>query len=81
MRNDHSTRQIGATLEASVTTDIIDRQYIKIERGEFERLRALDERVKAAPVVYLIEVDRGTDNACWRVCAKGDPCSEAFSPI
>lgn len=25
------------------------------------------------PVAYLYEVDAGTDNACWVVCAKGDP--------
>ncbi len=24
------------------------------------------------PVAYLREVDAGTDNACWVVCAKGD---------
>lgn len=30
---------------------------------------------EAEPVAYLYEVDAGTDNACWCVCAKGDPGS------
>jgi hypothetical protein len=25
------------------------------------------------PVAYLREIDPGTPNACWVVCAKGDP--------
>lgn len=25
------------------------------------------------PVVWVREVDAGTDNACWVVCAQGDP--------
>lgn len=28
--------------------------------------------------VYLREVDAGTDNACWVVCAKSDPGAVAF---
>lgn len=31
-------------------------------------------------VVYLRQVDAGTDNACWVVCAKGDPGAVAFVP-
>lgn len=31
-------------------------------------------------VVYLREVDAGTDCACWIVCAKGDPGAVAFVP-
>jgi hypothetical protein len=30
--------------------------------------------------VYLREVDAGTDNACWVVCAKGDPGAVEFAP-
>lgn len=29
-------------------------------------------------VVYLREVDAGTNNACWVVCSKGDPGAVAF---
>lgn len=32
-------------------------------------------------VAYLREVDAGRDNACWVVCAKGDPGAVAFQPI
>ena len=31
-------------------------------------------------VVYLKEVDPGTDNSCWVVCAKGDPDAISFVP-
>ncbi len=37
--------------------------------------------VDAKPVVFLREVDAGTDSACWVVCAKGDPGFVAFSPM
>lgn len=29
------------------------------------------------PVAWLYEVDAGTDNACWVVCARGDPGARA----
>lgn len=32
------------------------------------------------PIVYLREVDAGTDNACWVVCSKGDPGAVTFVP-
>lgn len=32
-------------------------------------------------IVYLREVDGGTDNACWVVCAKGDMGAWAFAPL
>ena len=31
-------------------------------------------------IVYLREIDAGTDNACWVVCAKGDPGAVEFMP-
>lgn len=34
--------------------------------------------LKDGPVVYLREIDAGTDNACWVVCAKGDPSAVKF---
>lgn len=30
-------------------------------------------------VVHLREVDAGTDNACWVVCAEGDPGAVVFT--
>lgn len=30
--------------------------------------------------VWLREIDAGTDNACWVVCAKGDPGAVEFVP-
>lgn len=35
----------------------------------------MDEEMYPEPVVYLREIDGGTDNACVIVCAKGDPGS------
>lgn len=32
-------------------------------------------------IVWLREVDADTDNACWLVCAKGDPGAVAFVPL
>lgn len=32
------------------------------------------------PCVWLREVDAGTGNACWVVCAKGDPGAVKFMP-
>lgn len=32
-------------------------------------------------IVWLREVDAGTDNACWVVCAKGDIGGVAFVPL
>lgn len=32
-------------------------------------------------IVWLREVDAGTDNACWVVCAKGDAGAWAFVPL
>lgn len=32
-------------------------------------------------IVYLREIDADTDNACWVVCAKGDPGAVAFTPL
>lgn len=37
-------------------------------------------RVAVVPTIYLREVDAGTGNACWVVCAKGDPGALAFQP-
>ena len=34
-----------------------------------------------ARVVFLKEVDAGTPNACWVVCAKGDPGAVGFAPL
>jgi hypothetical protein len=33
------------------------------------------------PVIYLREVDSGTPNECWVVCAKGDPGAIQFQPV
>lgn len=32
-------------------------------------------------IIYLREIDAGTDNACWVVCARVDPDAVPFSPI
>lgn len=32
-------------------------------------------------IVYLREVDAGTNNACWVVCAKEDHGAWAFAPL
>jgi len=32
-------------------------------------------------IVWLREVDSGSDNACWVVCARGDPGAIAFTPL
>lgn len=32
-------------------------------------------------IVWLREVDAGTDNACWVVCARGDPGAVAHTPL
>lgn len=47
--------------------------YPMQERIARERRRAPDV------VVYLREIDAGTDNACWIVCAKDDPGAVTFT--
>jgi len=37
--------------------------------------------VEPVLVVYLRLLDAGTDNACWRVCAKGDHGAIPFTPV
>ena len=32
-------------------------------------------------MIYLREIDSDTDNACWQVCAKGDPGAVPFAPL
>lgn len=56
------------------------------DEGISEKMRAADNEIdrldrelsavrSARPISWLREVDAGTDNACWVVCAKGDPGS------
>ncbi len=39
------------------------------------RAMEIDELKKhlSNPIAYLREIDSGTDNSCWVVCAFGDP--------
>ena len=40
-----------------------------------------DADVERPVKVWLREIDPGTDNACWVVCAKGDPGAVEFMPV
>lgn len=49
------------------------------ERRLLSKIRGLERQLAfTGEPVYLREVDAGTDNACWVICAKGDPGSVAF---
>lgn len=39
---------------------------------------AATKRIESPAEVYLREADAGTPNACWIICAKGDPGSIRF---
>lgn len=41
---------------------------------------AILEELLEGVEVYLREVDHGTPNACWVVCAEGDPGAVLFVP-
>lgn len=56
-----------------------DEHALRLHQMEAARAR-LQKRRLATAVVYLREIDAGTDNACWVVCAKGDPSAVAFMP-
>jgi hypothetical protein len=40
-----------------------------------------DRRLLRETIVYLREVDAGTDNACWIVCNKVDEGAVPFGPL
>lgn len=41
--------------------------------------RYLTTRKPQKEIVYLREIDAGTDNACWVICNKIDPGAVAFT--
>lgn len=57
-----------------------DEHQLRLHQMDAARARLGLRTRRAQPVVYLREVDAGTDNACWVVCAGGDPGAVAFTP-